>query len=92
MPYSRAPQPKAEKQFEKAIQANPDCTEAMSFLPPRVLAYGGLWPAPEASGIIRVLRIAPVHVFDEWPHTLATIERMVRESSVGARPWRIAHG
>lgn len=45
----------------------------------------------EAWGI-RVLRIAPVHVFDEWPHTLATIERMVRESSGSTRPWRIAHG
>lgn len=41
---------------------------------------------------IRVLRIAPVHVFDEWPETLATIERMVRECSPAARPWRIAHG
>ena len=55
---------------------NPDCTEAMSFLPPEVLAYGGPWPAPEASGIIRVLRIA----FDEddeptvtWDNETASI-------------------
>jgi very-short-patch-repair endonuclease len=45
----------------------------------------------EAWGI-RVLRIAPVHIFDEWAETLATIERMVRECSPAARPWRIAHG
>ncbi len=41
---------------------------------------------------IRVVRIAPVHLFDEWPETLAAITRMVRECSPVARPWRIAHG
>jgi very-short-patch-repair endonuclease len=40
---------------------------------------------------IRVLRIAPMHIFDEWPETLATIERMVRECSPAGRPWQSAH-
>lgn len=37
---------------------------------------------------IRVLRIGPPHIFTTWAHTLATIERMIRD----ARPRSRMHG